>query len=77
MKVGKLIEILSRYNPEADVLMGLQPSWPFEHSVGGVVCRTELVNDVDEFGDDGDVFICEGEQLRYGSKDMWDACTKR
>lgn len=82
MKVRDLIDILSEQDPDAEILLMTQRSWPFEFSVTGVTCRSELEDD-DEDGsdedsedaprsrDDGpsssDVFLVEGEQLRYGN----------
>lgn len=85
MKVQDLIDILSEQDPDAEVLLMTQQSWPFEFSVAGVTCRSELVDDdggeADEDGkpsgspDDGtqpsDVFLVEGRQLRYGNANAW------
>ena len=90
MKVADLIEMLQDCDPEADVILGIQPSWPFEHRVQGVVQRKDFLdfNDDEEIDDDtdedretfatggkpNDVIICEGGQIRYGSKLMFEAC---
>ena len=42
MKVYELMEILEAADPEADVLLASQPSWPFEWSVSGAVIRSEI-----------------------------------
>lgn len=85
MKVSELIELLEDCDPEAEVFLMTQPSWPFECSVRGIALREELEgaeDDEDEARaprrrEDGaaasDVFILEGEQLRYGSKAAWHA----
>lgn len=86
MTVSELIELLEDCDPDAEVLLMSQPSWPFEHTVAGVAIRSEI-DDRDEDGaeaeeeeaapqrNDGtrpnDVFILEGTQLRYGSRDAW------
>lgn len=86
MKVSELIEILQEQDPDAEVLIMSQQSWPFENAVAGVAVREEVVRaDVDD-GDDeeteyerstaaNDVFIVEGSQLRYGSKNAWNVMT--
>lgn len=57
MTVARLMEILETCDPEAEVRLAQQPSWPFEYSVG----------DVEEIGtDEGPVvYIGEGRQLNY------------
>ena len=90
MKVKELIEYLEDENPDAEVLIMSQPSWPFEHSVAGVVGNEILLRDADADDpfdsdehpktfdgatlDKDRVFILEGRQLRYGNKDAWNNC---
>ena len=83
MTVQELIDILSEQEPDAEVLLMTQQSWPFEYSIFGVTSRAELIGEDTEeeaeapcSGRDGgpastDVFLVEGTQLRYGSKDAW------
>lgn len=79
MKVHELIALLEQYEPDADVLIMSQPSWPFEYDIDGVVERREIMSEddddeIDVSGRDGmpsDVFILEGSQLRYGNKNAW------
>lgn len=81
MTVRQLMEELEQYDPDAQVLMMQQPSWPFEYSIEGVTQRwmfdEELATDDAEDRDDrgtkrgSDVFLLEGTQLRYGSKNAW------
>lgn len=80
MKVGELIEILKDQDPDAEVLIMSQQSWPFENAVYGVASREDLRERDDdddepgptrEAGAPSDVFIVEGQQLRYGSKAAW------
>lgn len=86
MTVSQLIEILSEFDGDAHVLIGSQPSWPFEYSVAGIAVREDF-DEADQGGDDDygtfnlssgdaskrgtDVILLEGSQLAYGSKDMW------
>lgn len=37
MTVGELKELLEDFNEEAEVVLAVQPNWPFEHSIGNVV----------------------------------------
>ena len=81
MTVGELIELLEQYDRDANVLIMEQPNWPFEYAIEGVISREEVMDmSREEDGDDviprdgeekSDVFILEGTQLRYGSKDAW------
>jgi hypothetical protein len=110
MKVKDLISLLEDQDPEAEVFLAEQPSWPFEYSISNVISREEMLSNDDEYDelvsqrccecgaevddecelhpdadvdvkhaepklDEGctlsDVFIIEGEQLRYGSKAAW------
>ncbi len=95
MTVSELMELLEDCDPDAEVLLMSQPSWPFEHTVAGVTIRSEIDDrDEDEVDDDraddeveaeptrsdgtrpNDVFILEGTQLRYGSRDAWAAASR-
>jgi len=92
MKVSELIELLEEQDPDAEVLVMSQPNWPFELSLAGVTTREEMLRadrDEDDAGDDddeeprlergtakNDVFLVEGEQLRYGSKTAWSVATR-
>jgi hypothetical protein len=37
MTVAQLISELEEYNPDAEVRLAFQPSWPFEYGIGDVV----------------------------------------
>jgi hypothetical protein len=92
MKVSELIELLEEQDPDAEVLLMMQQNWPFECSLAGVTTREEMLRadrDEDRAGDDddeeprlergtakNDVFLVEGEQLRYGSKTAWSVATR-
>lgn len=86
MKVSELIEILEDLDPNAEVFIMSQENWPFENAVAGVAVREEMLEDDEDLDDEereephyekgtaaNDVFIVEGQQLRYGSKAAWDA----
>ncbi len=90
MKVSELIKLLEEQDPDAEVLVMSQPNWPFELGLAGVTTREEMLcadRDEDGDGDDqeprlergaakNDVFLVEGEQLRYGSKTAWSVATR-
>ena len=78
MKVGELIELLQQYDPEAELYIAEQPSWPMEHAIAGVALREDVLAEEDDdvaVCRDGmspsDVLLIEGTQLRYGSKQTW------
>ena len=94
MTVRELLELLNDCDPEAEVRVMMQESWPFECEVAGIAVREEFGGEkcecdrridapheegcpaeTDGEHDDGlkgsDVFIVEGRQERYGSKDAW------
>jgi len=87
MTVKELIEILEDLDHDARVLIMTQANWPFENDVVGVAVREDICDDDDdhdraepqyERGTAGnDVFIVEGQQLRYGSKAAWSAARRR
>jgi hypothetical protein len=54
MKVKELIDILEEQDPDADVLIMSQQSWPFENGVYGVTVRSEMDGGDDDDDDDGD-----------------------
>lgn len=95
MTVGELIHLLGQYDEDAEVILGIQPSYPFEHRVRGVCTRGDFVEpDVEDYSENAesdsepwrdsfttkgkrnDVFICEGGQIRYGDRDMFEACSR-
>lgn len=90
MKVSELIELLEEQDPDAEVLVMSQPNWPFELGISGVTTRDEMLRaDAEERDEDderaerldpgtarNDVFIVEGDQLRYGSKTAWNVATR-
>lgn len=47
MKVSKLIELLQEQDPEADVKLAINPSWPFECKISHVKEKDNKVYIVD------------------------------
>ena len=64
MKVKELIEYLEGMNPEAEVRLAMQPSWPFEYSIQ---------NDVVESEDGERVYLAESRQLDYLNGEVQEA----
>lgn len=81
MTINELLERLEDYRDEiggdAEVRLMTQQNWPFENTIFGLVSGEEI-NDAPFEDDDDDVeadqilYICEGEQLGYGSKRAWE-----
>jgi hypothetical protein len=82
MKVRELIELLRRFDIEAEVVITTQPNYPMEHAVAGVTLRAEL-GDEPGHGDEPpgsaptDVMLVEGRWLRYGDLAAWDSARRR
>jgi hypothetical protein len=76
VKVRQLIDLLSDYSPEAEVRLAIQPRYPLEAHVAGVVSQSEIrAHSGKELGYDEPevVFLLEGEQIGYGPAVAWDA----
>lgn len=83
MTIDQLIERLEEYRDElggdVEVRLMTQSNWPFENDVFGLASGQEINDSVDDDDpdDDGDVdadrvvYICEGQQLGYGTKRAW------
>ena len=54
MKVSELIEFLEEQDPDAEVLVMMQQSWPFECSLAGVTTREEMLRADRDEDVDGD-----------------------
>lgn len=73
MTVQDLIDQLEDCDPNAEVRLAIQPSWPFEHSVRDVVEVDLTDKDADEDEEVSDyentgervVYIGEGRQIGY------------
>jgi hypothetical protein len=71
--VEQLIKALQRYPRSSRVLIGMQENHPFEVAIQGITVRERLNREwVDEDADPSDVFLVEGDQLRYGSRALWE-----
>ena len=84
MTINELIERLEDYRDEiggdAEVRLMTQSNWPFENDIFGLASGEEINDAADdqEPNDGGDVdadqvvYICEGQQLCYGTKRAWE-----
>ena len=71
MKVKQLINFLKDFDPDADVLIAQQPSYPFEYKLKRVLARTDFepaVPDTCHGKQVDDVLLIAGDQVRYGNK---------
>lgn len=73
MIVSQLIEILQGLDPDARVLIMAQQNWPFENDISNVTTREDISEEYETGTAASDVFIVEGQQLRYGSKAAWNS----
>jgi len=73
MTVAELIEALRDYPESAEVRLGVQPSWPMQHTTAAVISDSELEFDPEDHNaDEGVVYILEGQQVGYFTKRAWD-----
>ena len=80
MTVGELKELLDDYEDHQEVKFMGQPNWPFEFSISHMKSRADINrgkqeededNEIEDDEDNDDLFLVEGEQLCYGSKNAW------
>ena len=80
MTVSELIERLEEYRnligDDCEVRLMTQESWPFENNITGLCSAAEIkqVGGVTEIETEDVVYLCEGQQLGYGTKVAWRAC---
>ena len=73
MRVRDLMTLLGEMNPDAEVKLMVQPSWPFECSLKGVAVRHQFQEEGEvSNGEPDDVFLLQGNQLGYGNPEAWD-----
>jgi hypothetical protein len=66
--VGDLKAELESFDDEMEVRFVSQPSWPFEYSVENIVHGDDMENEKYH----GKVYLVEGSQIGYASKDFWE-----
>lgn len=80
MTVDDLREILEDLEGNMEVRIAQQPSWPFEYSIDRAILKSEVEaecepDEDDECFEDDDekdvLYITEGTQLGYTSKNLW------
>ena len=82
MIVSELIGLLEQYDGDAEVRLALQPTYPFEHSILGVVCQDELRDAIegewsaDEQPTHDVVWIAEKEQIGMVTHQLWAAVNR-
>ena len=87
MTVQDLIDRLQDFEPDTEVRLMTQQSWPFENEVAGLCdgrdlkseepcdCGEPGCEDCDPEKQEAIVYIVEGGQLGYGNKNAWSACS--
>lgn len=71
MSVGELKELLEGMDDEVEVRLMTQEPWPFENTIRCSVLASEL-EDFKPEGSEGEVlYLVDGGQLGYGTKDAW------
>ena len=71
MKVGQLIHLLEDLDPNADVLIVQQPTYPFEYKLKRVLIREDfesVLPNTCHGKQVDDVLLVAGDQVRYGSR---------
>ena len=77
MTVQELIAMLEDCEPDAEVRIAYQPSYPLESQIACVAADSDLQPDEDDEDNgeqetDGEVvWITEGTQIGYGRKSVW------
>lgn len=73
MTVTELKELLEEYPDELEVRIALQPNYPLESNVAGVVALADLEDEDDEPVDPDDdcLYILEGSQIGYARSGLW------
>jgi hypothetical protein len=71
MKVRELIAMLEKQDPEASVLLMIQPHQPWECGVDRVVTRRSFDEPREPETTSNDVLLLQGAQRRYGSRKAW------
>jgi len=75
MTVKELIEELEQYEPDCEVRLMTQQSWPFQNSIRGLCESAQFVDSEEGLpSDELIVYIVEGRQIGYGNKEAWDIC---
>ena len=84
MTINELIQRLEDYRDslggDVEVRLMTQQNWPFENGIDGLSSGEEINEEPgeddeepeeDDVENDDVVYICEGQQLCYGSKRAW------
>lgn len=77
MTLLDLLNLADDYNleyGEVEIRLMSGTKWPFEYTVDGAVPETDLPNFEPKRKQEGVmiVYLCEGSQLGYGTKDAWE-----
>lgn len=70
MTVGELKELLEEFDDDLEVRMAIQPNYPLQSSIGGVV--SDVVTEKEE--EKQIIYVLEGNQIRdnpYAPRGLW------
>jgi hypothetical protein len=68
MTVGELKELLDGLDDDVDVRLAMQPSWPFEYSIGTPV----IIGNPENEDGESVLYLPEERQTRYLPKEVCD-----
>ena len=78
MTIDEMIERFEEYRDllggEAEVRLMTQANWPFEYWIAGLASAADMreASEHEDITDDDVLYIVEGTQLGYGSKEAWE-----
>ena len=73
MTVQELILELQQFDQDSEVRLAMQPAWPMEYTIDGVVSiHPEAEYDFEEEEGTGIVYLSEGSQVGYLSDEVRD-----
>jgi hypothetical protein len=80
--IEKLTELAETVGENTEVRLATQPHYPFYNSIAGVVVSTDFQEGDEEEEEETEysaedleviIYILEGSQIGYGSKNAWNA----
>ena len=77
--IEMLEEAATELGDDTKVRLVMQPSWPMEYEIAGVVSGQQINDEGDEndqdVADDNVLYLVEGSQIGYGSKRAFECYT--
>ena len=72
MTVAELIERLQEQPADAEIRLMTQPRYPMQYGIEGVVSTEDYNQDEEDFSAETIVYICEGNEKGYGSRQAFE-----